>query len=463
MTADANSQTTGDYRLLEVLREDDTRRVWLAEQSSIGRKVVVEELRAEHAGQSGDFLADARAKAAVDHPLLATVYEAVADDVRCFFARELLPSHTLAGLLRAGGTLAPAGMAQLIRRVAEAQIHHEEAGHATSALDLEHIHVDEHEVVRLDNLAIAGKRDPGRSAADIAHLGSALRPLVAAARPGTTRVLTLLAWMRGEDIAAPLGWWQVVDVCQQIEHQLRHPTQAIAHTQPMKRRKPRINKTLATAITACALALVFALVWHLRPQNRNAGPDTDALPWVVISAGNHATPDGQRRNLPAFHIATQEVSVGEYADFIETLETLALSQAERSFDHREQPPEKSTHVPDNWRDQRNASLQRPVTGVDWWDAVAYATWKKAYMPTQEQWFAAVCGTPHTPAGSPDIRHSVREWTRDPATDPANPLGGAKWVIIGRSENTPGSATREWITDRSLRRPDLGFRLCYENE
>jgi serine/threonine protein kinase len=463
MSTHSDSQTAGDYHLLEVLAEDETRRVWLAEQLSIGRKVVVEELRPEYAARRDDFLANARAKAAVDHPLVATVYEAVADDDRCFFAHELLPSHTLDAMLAVGGALAPARIAQLLRRVAEAQLHHETAGHATSALGLENIHVDEHEMVRLDNLAIAGSRDPGQSAADITRLGHALRPLVGAARPGSTRVLTLLAWMRGEEIASPLDWRQVMDVCQQIEHQLSHPAQAATRTQAIKQRKIRISKSLATAITACGLVLIFILLWRSRPQSPPARPQLENPAWALVGAGKHPTPDGLPRSMPAFRIAAREVSVGEYAEFLQTLEALSTSGLERSFDHRNQPPEKTTHTPDNWLDQSAASHGLPVTGVDWWDAAAYAAWKKAELPTQEQWFVAICGTPPLPAGSPVISHSVREWTRLPASDPANPLGGTKWVIIGKAKNASASAAREWITDLSLRRPDLGFRICRDDK
>lgn len=463
MSIHSDSQTAGDYHLLEVLAEDETRRVWLAEQSSVGRKVVVEELRPEQAARRDGFLANARAKAAVDHPLVATVYEAVADEDRCFFAHELLPSHTLDAMLAAGGPLAPARIAQLLRRVAEAQLHHESAGHATSALGLENIHVDEHDMVRLDNLAIAGSRDPGRSAADIMRLGQALRPLVGAARPGSTRVLTLLAWMRGEDIESPLDWRQVMDVCQQIEHQLSHPAQAAARTQSIKQRKIRISKSLATTITACGLIVIFILLWKSRPQPSADRPQDDNLAWATIGAGKHPTPDGIPRSMPTFQIASREVSVGEYAEFLQTLETLSASGLQRSFDHRDQPPEKTIHTPDNWPNQSTASQGLPVTGIDWWDAAAYAAWQKAELPTQEQWFAAVCGTPQPPAGSPAIQHSVREWTRLPASDPANPLGGTKWVIIGKAKNGSAGAAREWIDDRSLRRPDLGFRICRDHE
>ena len=129
------------------------------------------------------------------------------------------------------------------------------------------------------------------------------------------------------------------------------------------------------------------------------------------------------------------------------------------------------------------TLDSPVVGVDWWDASAYAEWKQVRLATQEEWFAALRKdvpvpasikpsawipvtaetTDRTPQGLIGMAGSVCEWTRRPAANPANPLGERKWVIIGGSFLKPGSnaLTREWTDDRSLRRPDLGFRVVFD--
>jgi formylglycine-generating enzyme required for sulfatase activity len=121
--------------------------------------------------------------------------------------------------------------------------------------------------------------------------------------------------------------------------------------------------------------------------------------------------------------------------------------------------------------------------VDWWDASAYAEWQQVRLATQEEWFAALSkNTPapasikpaawipvtsetadRTPLGLIGMAGSVCEWTRRPAANPANPLGERKWVIIGGSFLKPGTnaLTREWTNDRSLRRPDLGFRVVFD--
>ena len=86
----------GEYRLKELLHENAISRTWLAEQVSVSRLVLVDELRAQAADQRDAFLAEVRAKAAVDHPLIGSVYEAVAEPDLCFYAHELLAGTTLA-------------------------------------------------------------------------------------------------------------------------------------------------------------------------------------------------------------------------------------------------------------------------------------------------------------------------------------------------------------------------------
>ena len=495
MDTDANERSLGDYRLRELVAESPLIRRWLAEQVSVARKVLLDELKPGQEAHREEFLADVRAKAAVDHPLVGSVYEAVAKPEVCFFAHELLPGSTLEDRRSAGAPLQPARLAHVIRRVAEAQIQQESSGLATAPLGLEHIHLDEHGVIRLENLAVGGARPADHSRRDISRLGERLRPLIADGRPGTTRLLTLLGWMRGEGIPNPMSWEQVRDIGLQIEHQLAEPAPVVTPTKAG--RGSRSKPPLALTMGALALAAIVAMLFWLKSRTGSTPvAGNNPLPEaVLIPEGNHPTPDGTEEPLTAFRIAAHEVTIGEYATFLETLATLAKDQRERTFDHENQPPEKTSHVPDDWSNLLSAArtngawngrpvtLDSPVVGVDWWDCAAYAEWKQARLPTQEEWFAALrkdvavpaalvpspwqpvtaASTDRTPLGVLGLAGSVAEWTRRPATNPANPLGERKWLIIGGSYLKPGSnaLTREWVDDRSLRRPDLGFRLAFD--
>ncbi len=489
MNPESDERLLGEYRLQELLHENALSRTWLAEQTSVSRKVLVDELRPENEARREGFLADVRAKAAVDHPLIGSVYEAVAEPGRCFFAHELLPGPTLA---ESGSPWLPARLAHVLRRIAEANLQHEALDHATSLLSPDAIHVDEHGVIRLKNLAIAGPREPGQSVRDVVHLGTTLGALVAAGQPGATRLLTLLGWMRGEGLEAPISWAQVRDYCLQIEHQLADPLSSLSPTRAGRLAKKKQPVGLIAAVTVLALVGIAVIALKARPPASRVPPRRPLPADVTIAAGTYPTPDGIEEPLPAFHITANEITIGQYAGFLETLEILAENGREKTFDAPDQPAGKTSHEPDDWAalfaaakadgfwNKIPVTLDSPVVGVDWWDAAAYADWKKSRLPTQEEWFAALTRNSSSPSelhpgpwapvtvptvdrttsGLIGMAGSVSEWTAKPAANPANPLGEKLWVLVGGSYLKPGTnaLSREWTGDRSLRRPDLGFRM-----
>jgi hypothetical protein len=486
----------GEYRLKELLGETRLSRSWLAEQVSISRMVVVDELCAVDGQEREVFLADVRAKAAVDHPMVGSVYEAVSEPGLCFYAHELLPGTTLLERQKAGARMSPASLVELLRQLAEAQIQQEFLGHASSALDLDAIHLDSQGVVRLKNLAIAGERAVEQSARDIVQLGSRIPELVELAQAGSTRLLTLCGWMRGEGLDEPISWQQVMDFCAQIEQQLADVA-AVASSPPRDagraRKRPVLVISAASAVLLVGLGVVAI---QLRPESEPPVLRAVLPEAVAVAAGEYATPDGASARTAGFKIAATEVTIGQYAEFLEILETLSQEGHEKIFDHAAQAASgKVTHVPDDWRallaaakanqiwQGQAVTLDSPLVGVDWWDAVAYAEWKKGRLPTQQEWFAALSSSvenpaemesgpwlpvssqlnDRTPSGLIGMAGSVCEWTAEPSPNPLNPLGEKCWVVIGGSYLRPTSnaLSREWVLDRSLRRADLGFRLVFD--
>ena len=188
-----------DYTLTKLLGENHQTSIWLAEQVSVRRNVVLEQLRNPQSSDREEFLAAVRAKASVDHPLIASVYEAINDEDACFFTREWLPGDNLAHFMTNGVVLKPSQVAHIIKRIAEASMHLEERGTATSLLTTNHIYLNEHNVLRLSNLAKAGNRSENASRLDIEALGQQLPPLVEAGATGQTRLQMLMHWMIGVD------------------------------------------------------------------------------------------------------------------------------------------------------------------------------------------------------------------------------------------------------------------------
>lgn len=479
----------GDYRLDEVLAESPTSLTWMAEQQSIRRPVVVIELKPTALHSRDAFLADIRAQAAVDHPLIGSVYEAVTLPDHCFVALERLPGASLADRLHAREAMKPAQVAHVLRRVAEAVLTLETGGTATHAMHARDVFLDSHGVVRIANLARAGEREPGRSTADIVALGRELIPLVADGRAGASRMLTLLAWMRGEGLERSLTWTEVHSYAEQIEQQLAEVPAAAAP--PTARAQPK--KSPLPLVLGLAGVAIAAGIGAIALKGKGGGKTAAPLPSPIpVPAGNYPLPDGGSTALAAFEIAAHEVTIGEYQDFLQALAALPADRR-TAYDHASQPAEKTGHEPEGWADMlaalktggqwqgRVISRDCPIVNVDWWDAMAYCEWKTLHLPTEEQWHAAmrlkvsepaslrpagwgpvqeIAPTDRTPAGLLGMAGSVAEWTQSQSLNPANPLGEKNWVLMGGSYLKPssGATAREWIADRALRRPDLGFRV-----
>jgi len=481
----------GDYRLHALIAESPVTYTWQAEQASIGRPVVLFELKPSAFQRREEFLADIRAKAAIDHPLTGSVYEAVSTEEHCYATLEHLPGTSLEARMNAGQTLRPYKVSQILRRVAEACLTLETAGVSTAAIGADDIFLDDHGVVRIANLARAGDRPPGRSSDDILTLGRTLPPLVADSHPGASRMITLLAWMRGENLGRTMTWVEVRSYSEQIEQQLAETSPKIAaapHTARALSKKSPLPLILGIS------AVVFATgIGIMALRGKNGGKESlDLPPPVVVLAGAHPSPDGGSNTLTAFSLAGHEVTISEYAGFLSALAALPADRR-GTYDHHNQPADKDGHEPEAWTsiysaakaggqwEGRPMSRDCPVVNVDWWDATAYCNWNACRLPTQEEWFAAlrlhladpsslrpagwsavqqIPPTDRSPSGLNGMAGSVSEWTASHAVNPANPLGEKSWVIIGGSFLKPatGALSREWTDNRSLRRPDLGFRV-----
>jgi len=484
----------GDYLLKEVISELPGQTHWLAEQSSVQRAVIVIELT--DLSHRDDFLADVRAKAGVDHPLIGSVFEAVSDETQCLVALEHISSQSLADRLAVSEPLKPADLAHMLRRTAEAMIQLSKSAVATEPLTPSAIHLDPHGVVRIDNIARHGSPDPEAEVADIARLGQSLPALVADGHPGASRVLTVLAWMRGEGLEQALDWDQVRSYGEQIEGQLLEASAPVNTPQTKQHLKPKKSPMGVILGAVAAVVIVGILAVLMRPK-LPAEPPTSlpVLPEPIsIASGSHPTPDGESEKLAAFRISTCEITIGEYLEFLEVLEQLEPSER-NVFDLEGQPKNKESHLPDDWDamlaaakaegtwQERPISTFHPIVNIDWWDASAYCNWRGCRLPTQEEWFAALrtqnkkpqvlqpapwssvldIGTDdRTPVGLRGMAGSVSEWTRRPAINPANPLGSRKFVIIGGSYLKPGNGAlkRQWTDNRIMRRPDLGFRVVF---
>lgn len=492
----------GDYLLEELAHEGDITRTWIAKQVSVSRQVIIDSLNRDQQENEeivSGFLSDVRAKARVDHPLIGSVFEAIREGRLCFFAREALSGTTLGEMIEAGKTLLPAHIAHIIRQIAEANLYLEKNSIASLPLDAHQVYVSEGYLTRTVNMAVNGPRDHEVSTQDKHTLGTALLELLDKDQPGATRTRSLLNYMTDLEREIPITWEQIRELSEGIERQLTTPEEPLALEQStMQLKKKEFSKKIVMitgiGIGAAAVVTIGALFLNQpeRPQIRKL---TEA---VQIPEANYPTHDGTKNHLREFWIDSHEVTIGEYAEFLEFMAALDASQQE-NFQHEDQPADKTSHTPDDWDNLyaaalkgeswngRKVTLNCPVVGVDWWDAYAFAEKEGRRLPTQEEWYAALSSSkipyqeikpaPWGPVDQPDIdvtsnkihglAGNVSEWTRKLAKNPAYPTKPKMVVICGGSylKADSSAASREWLDPetiqladpRDLRRADLGFR------
>lgn len=481
----------GDYLVGELLARGTNTLLWQATQQSVQREVIlcsVDEELTDHGSLREQFISDVRTKASVDHPLIGSVLEAVDDGTHCFFALEKLKGRTLGDIHEKGESMTPLQIVRILRNIASACKYLEGQDISTLAFTPHDILIDDRYHCRIANMAVSGNVDPTISTIDKQLLGQLFQDLLEPDQPGSTRTKSLLDYMADLEREHPLTWKQIHDLSDEVERQLTEPSK-ITSIQSSTMKMPRtINRgTIGKCIIGVAvIGIIGGLAYYL--SNRTTPPPERTLPdMVLIPGGKHPGPDGFPVKLREYWIDAHEVTIGEYAKFLDALATLH-DEHKGVFQHEDQPTTKNSHAPDDWDALYHAAkqggqwngmavdLNYPIVGVDWWDAYAYAEWKGRRLPTWEELYAACTSSddPNNikasgwqPVDKADktkgkvygLAGNVSEWTRKRSLNPADPSQPARYVICGASYLQPrfGIRAREWVDNRNLRRPDLGFR------
>jgi formylglycine-generating enzyme required for sulfatase activity len=161
-------------------------------------------------------------------------------------------------------------------------------------------------------------------------------------------------------------------------------------------------QVILTCVTIFVLLWVagFGVWWQFM---RPAAPD-HSNEVIDIPAGEFLFGEkNEKQTIPEFNIDKYEVTMGEYALF---LQYLAAHGNPTNFDSPVQPAGRS-HVPRDWdiyygrasssfssyRTVRGVpiNLDCPVFNVDYFDAYAYAKWKGRRLPSEMEWEKAARG------------------------------------------------------------------------
>ncbi len=494
----STGKEVGDYLLGSLLYKGTTTSTWEATQISIQRQVLVCSLDDEFLTDEETrvkFIADVKVKACVDHPLVASILEAVNEGDVCYFAYEKIRGQDLGELHDQGESITPLQIARILCNISSAYEHMELRNIATLNVSPHDIFVDRDFHCRMTNLAVSGHPHQSDLKKDKELLGQLLQDMIEPNEPGATRTSTLLGSMALLNNAQPKSWLQIHDLAGEIQRQLTKPGESgQINSSTMRIDSTTVHylhiSTLAGKILTIILALLCIISLGFYLSSFKPKPKKRAVTDMVnIAAGKYPDPYGFHHKIRGFWMDAHEVTIEEYAEFIEAVEILPKDMQD-VYQHEDQPSYKTSHRPDDWHalytaakegkkwNDHQLELYHPVVGVDWWDAHAYAEWKGRSLPTYRDWYAA-CSSSSDPSklqgngymavdkaeqttiGLFGMAGNVSEWMREPTLDPADPSAPPRFMVGGASYMRPkyGARAREWVENRGLRRPDIGFRTC----
>ena len=178
---------------------------------------------------------------------------------------------------------------------------------------------------------------------------------------------------------------------------------------------------------------------HKQGSEKTVSAQSQDPSMVLVPAGEFTmgSPTGDPDERPlhqvyldSFLIDTYEVTVGQYAAFLQ---------------------ETGNHPPSDWKAMNQFSHQkRPVSNVDWADAAAYCKWAGKRLPTEAEWEKAARGTDGRlyPWGNepPTPRHANYEQAGSNSHGALAPVGSFE---AGKSPyglyDMAGNAW-EWVSD-----------------
>lgn len=384
--------TFGPYHLLSEDGHAPFAQKFAAIHTSLGRKVHLVVMQPESAAsseQTASFLADARAKARIQHPSLLAVYEAGEIEGRVFYALERTEGESLEDVLRRGKPLEVPVLVKIAQTTAECLLHLREAKIPSPPLRLADLLLQADGSVRLQNMALGGLHPTPESSKDIALLGSCLLKLVP---PGVP--LELRHTLERTSLSHPnriASWEELLSATNPSPKASPH-SPSVGQPPIKASQQPRTWRSffpVALLVTGIALGAVvlfsdfFKREWFTPEQ-------------ALIPKGHYPVGNGRRVSLDAFSIDSTEVTNRQYLKFIEW--TRSHPREASRYDHPEQPPHHS-HLPKGWgelfpenfkpdKNKNEPLLDLPVTQVSWWDAYAFAQWAGRILPTEEQWEAA---------------------------------------------------------------------------
>jgi hypothetical protein len=433
----------GVYTLTELLGRGEYTDLYQARQSHVERGVVVQVLRPGADKTTTDyFLNVVRARGATALPGISQVLESKMAGQTWYLAHERPEGSNLAQLAATGGRLSTAQACAVIATVARMYATAARQNIAMEPLSPYTIYVKENDSVRVLSPVLCGEYDPAATGAHMQALAAALYPVLPQNVPGQGRVATLVQWIDQGYEGQFLDWDAISATAEEINTQtaplltrseVEHLSSGNVGRQVRLKQELRRRRRHILCLSAAALfvGLMGAAGALLLPGEGEQLPECSGR-YLYVQAEQ-----GPRR------VLLRPVSILEYQRFLNVYEDpAATNQFRRAAINEGIPADCTNHTPAQWQQQLESvdsgkpwngeklTMRSPVRGVSYWDALAYANFHGAELPSAAVVLAAReqagTGTPLPEEWSSTTRPADMLYAEGQVLLPAT---GGKWQTI----------------------------------
>lgn len=449
----------GVYTLTRYIGCRDGAALYFANQSHVERGVVVEVLQpgALHSEVEA-FLASARARVAAALPHVTQVFESMVSDDIWYLTQERPEGRNVERVAREKGGLTPTRICTIIEAAATLYQAAADNNVAAGTIAVHDIYMSADDRVNFLSPVQTGEHSAEMVVPQQQGLATVLSQfLPKEGTPGYSRVVTLLDWMMNGYEGEVVDWTALKDTAATVREQLapllrrEHVSGLSGKTRgaverQFKRDRRKFIKNLIIGGIAGVIVLVAGIIGYVcAPTSGESLPANDGST-ITCLLGNSVV-----------KVAIRPVTIREYEAFLVAFED-TFNRDERKRYLKDVPSHDVSRRPLDWEAQLAAAMHgavyngkpinmdSPVTGVSYWDALVYARYCNATLPT-----ADLLQTARTD-GKAEV--SVCEWTTDFSS--ASGIYEAGAILLPADAATPSILE----PDRSTRKPGYGFRIVY---
>ena len=375
--------TLGIYTLTRFMESGKDTELYEARQNLVDREVIIEVLRPDSPqGAVEDFLESGRLRVSASGlPHVAQVLESLEEDGVRFMTHERPQGYSYLSILAAKQHISPHHCCRIIAHVADIYTYCKKRKLASINITPAMLFLSpDGGTYFLSPVTAAGRGTD--TAAQMNALSRVLAPTRPLNVPGSTRCASLLRWMQKDAAAESYDWSSIGTTASTVITQLNESEPPLEMPEPPQSEaaKRRQRRNLRRKI----------LYWA------KVGGLAAALAAGLGALGLVLTPSEVKRFIPAEHdgavffqqgtkrlaVADSMVTIAQYEEFLKQLDKMVPAELDRI--HMGIPSEHRNHEPLEWEEQLQAARGRssfhgrslkpdcPVTGVSYWDALAYA-------------------------------------------------------------------------------------------